>query len=212
MDDSIYGFVMDFDDNGRLDFVIIKRSADGISALQAFYNNYSRDSYYVTASTYTNSDSSYGFKGFGVSARGVYTTLSDNKQVFVSEQLTRSSYGALQNSLASYAIGRSNNYIEDFTVAYHNQKINDKDEKYSLEVEKKSWSPIIPNSHLLIDIHEMSSSSWGIKLLINPTDSFILVGVILTLILILIGGLIIYIHLKEKKEDEQSRNPQLDFF
>ena len=208
--ETSYGFVMDFDDDGRIDFVVIERYGNKKTSIASFYNNFSRDSYYVSASIFTHSPNSYGFKPFGVFCRGVYTSLSDHKSVFVSSQLTRTSYTALQNPVATYAIGRSNNFIEDFTVSYPHQ-IDDRVNKPSVKVERRNWSPIIPNSNLLIGINQLESIKWTIQLLINPTQSFLLIGITLTVILMVIGGVIIYIHIKEKREDEESRNPNLDF-
>ena len=208
----LYGFLLDFDDNGRMDIILVATGTQGTTNLISFYNNYARDSYYITATTYTTSNSQTGSKVYGVSYRGVYTTLKDSNRVFVSSQLSRTGYGALESPVSTYAIGRSNNYIEDFTAAYPVQKYTKAGGKDSLSQEISEWTPIIPNSHLLIDLSSKSSGKWGIKLLINPTDSFVLVGIILTLILIIIGGVIIYMHIQEKKEDEESRNPQLDFF
>lgn len=213
---TMYGFFIDFDDNGRQDFILVATDENKTTTLLTFYNNYSRDSYYLTASAHTSniysSGETYGSKVYGVSFRGIFTTLNDNKHPFVTHQITRTSHGALESPVGIYVIGRSNNYIEDFTLTYPIQKYSSSGAKTSLSVERFSWTPIIPNSHLIIDISEKLSSSWNIKLLINPTDSFLLVGIILSLILVIIGGIIIYIHMKEKKEDEESRNPQLDFF
>mmetsp|Transcript_19232 Transcript_19232/g.22256 ORF Transcript_19232/g.22256 Transcript_19232/m.22256 type:complete len:209 (-) Transcript_19232:21-647(-) len=208
----MYGFFIDFDNNGRADFVVVIEEPTGKSSLVSYYNNFARDSYYISAAIYTSYSNAFGSQVYGASARGIYTTLSDKKYAFVANQITRTSFCNLQPPVAEYVIGRSNNYIEDFTVTYHNQEYNEFGEKIRLNVEQAAWSPIIPNSNLLIEINEPSSIDWTIQLLINPTDSFLLVGIILSLILILIGGIIIYIHLKEKKEDEESRNPQLDFF
>ena len=138
--------------------------------------------------------------------------MSDTKYPFVANQITRTSFAALEPPTAIYVIGRSNNYIEDFTLTYYTQDYNSNDQPTALNVQSTSWSPIIPNSNLFIGIYDGSSSKWVIQLLINPTDSFLLVGMVLSLILIIIGIIIIYIHMKEKKEDEESRNPQLDFF
>lgn len=207
-----YGFLIDLDNNGRQDFVLVTLGSNKTTELLGFYNNFARDSYYITAATYTSGSDAYGSKVYGASYRGVFTTLSDNKQPFVAHQMTRSAFTALESPIGMYVIGRSNNYIEDFTLTYPIQKYDDSGAKTSLSVESFSWTPIIPNSHLLIDINNKFSSGWNIRLLINPTDSFLLVGIILSLILIVIGGVIIYIHMKEKKEDEESRNPQLDFF
>eukprot|EP00344_Euplotes_crassus_P011234 CAMPEP_0196995026 /NCGR_PEP_ID=MMETSP1380-20130617/1219_1 /TAXON_ID=5936 /ORGANISM="Euplotes crassus, Strain CT5" /LENGTH=642 /DNA_ID=CAMNT_0042410577 /DNA_START=126 /DNA_END=2055 /DNA_ORIENTATION=+ len=212
IDTSLYAFFLDFDDNGREDIILVGMGTSGKTVARAFYNNYARDSYYITATSYTSSSSSFGSKVYGSTYRGIYTTLQDSNKVFVSFQNVRNSYGALEAPVATFAIGRSNNYIEDFTATYPIQKYTKAGGKDKLSVEVNTWTPIIPNSHLLVDLSAKTANKWGIKLLINPTDSFILVGIILTLILIIIGGIIIYIHRQEKKEDDKERNPGLDFF
>lgn len=210
--ETMYIFLLDYDDNGRMDIGIVAIGDSNTTVLLAFYNNYAKDSYYVTAITYTQSGDSYGSKVYGVNYRGVYTTLHDSNKVFAINQLSRTAFGSLESPVAYYAIGRSNNYIEDFTLTYPIQKYTNEGSQDKLSVESRVWTPIIPNSHLMIDIHEKSDSNWSIQLLINPTDSFLLVGIILTFILMIIAGILVYIHIKEKKEDEESRNPQLDFF
>lgn len=207
-----YGIFLDFDDNGREDFIIVYQDATGKAAIVTFYNNYSKDSYYISSSVYTAGSGNFGSHVYGVCVRGIYTTLSDSKYPFVANQITRTSFGALEPPNAVYVIGRSNNYIEDFTLTYYIQEYGANNEPTGLKVQQTSWSPIIPNSNLFIGIYDGYSTKWAIQLLINPTDSFLLVGMVLTIILIVIGIVIIYIHMKEKKEDEESRNPQLDFF
>jgi len=118
IEDSMYGFFIDFDDNGRIDFVIVKLGSSSTTTLQTFYNNFSRDSYYITATTYTAGAESFGSKVYGVSYRGIYTSLGDSRIAFVAQQISRVSFGALEQPIATYVIGRSNNYIEDFTVTY----------------------------------------------------------------------------------------------
>mmetsp|Transcript_5360 Transcript_5360/g.6106 ORF Transcript_5360/g.6106 Transcript_5360/m.6106 type:complete len:196 (+) Transcript_5360:579-1166(+) len=195
-----------------MDIVLVSKGTDGTTELISYYNNFAKDSYYITSTSYTTSSTAFGSKVYGVSYRGIYTTINNINKAFVSVQLTRTAYGALEPPVVTFAIGRSNNYIEDFTATYPIQKFTSSGGKETLSREISTWTPIIPNSHLLINLSGKSASKWGIKLLINPTDSFVLVGIILTLILIIIGGVIIYLHIQEKKEDEESRNPQLDFF
>ena len=66
-----YGFFLDFDDNGRADFIIVYQDKNGKAALATFYNNYSKDSYYISSSTFTSSSGSFGSKVYGVWTRGV---------------------------------------------------------------------------------------------------------------------------------------------
>ena len=200
---------MDFDHNARNDIVLVTKDENNKTSLASFYNNYNEDSYYVSASIHTTSSSAYGQKVYGVNCRAIYTSLSDDGHTFTSQQLTRSSYGALEEGIAVYEIGRSNNFVEDFTVTYQDQKINSAEVPYCLSVRSRSWTPIIPNSQLIIDIHKLDD--WEITLLVNPNEKFLLVGVVITLLLIGTGAVIIWMRIKEKREDEKERNPLLNF-
>jgi len=83
-----------------------------------------------------NSYKSYGDVVTGPSFRAVITDLDDRKEVIIGSQLTQSSYLSLQLPYAYVGVGRSNNYVEQFTAGYAvngNRAI-------------RPWSPIIPNS------------------------------------------------------------------
>lgn len=92
----------------------------------------------------------------------------------------------------SVGLGRINNYIEDF----------------NLGVAKKgswsnSWSPIIPNSQLLISVNDNDTTQWNIEIFINPTETLWIICLCTIAVLIILGGFIVYFHWQEKKEDRK---------
>lgn len=75
---------------------------------------------------------------FGITMQWRITKLDGNKKVSLLNQKSQWNYGTLQLPFVSGGLGRTNNYVEDLTVGYESlgQKMN--------------WSPIIPNSKLLV--------------------------------------------------------------
>jgi hypothetical protein len=66
------------------------------------------------------------------------TNLDGDKTISVLSQKTQSTHGALQLPFVTSGLGRTNNYIEELTVGYPGVG------------QRQSWSPIIPNSQLMV--------------------------------------------------------------
>lgn len=90
-------------------------------------------------------------------------------------------------------VGRSNNYVETFTAAF------------SLAGTRsiRTWTPIIPNSQLIIFAENSDVNAWTLELFINPTKSLALIVVACLICLFIIGVVIIVLHIGEKSEDKK---------
>ena len=89
---------------------------------------------------------------------------------------------------------RSNNYIETLKI------------EFSWGIESgKTYSPIIPNSQLILLGYQSASSIWGIEMFVNPSTKvfYIILGTIGLLGVCIFFILVIY--LREKVEDKQNR-------
>ena len=98
-------------------------------------------------------------------------------------------------------VGRSNNYIESFTAAY---SING---ERSIRV----WTPIIPNSQLIIFAPEANPTNWYLELFINPTSSLSLIVIACAICLFIIGLVVIILHVGEKNEDKKNKQKAFDY-
>ena len=87
---------------------------------------------------------------------------------------------------ATIKLRSKNNYIEDFTCGVASDNNSD-----------KSWSPIIPNSQLIIT-PPLKDNNWKIEIFINPTRAMALIIISTVVVLIIIGIIIIIYHVKEK--------------
>ena len=97
-------------------------------------------------------------------------------------------------------VGKSNNFVEHFTVGLYS------DGKRQL----REWSPIIPKSVLYVYSNmESEPDSWSLSLLVNPTNKANLILYVDAVLLMVIGLVIIVLYFQEKAEDEKE---QIDAF
>lgn len=92
-------------------------------------------------------------------------------------------------------IGRSNNFIESFTVSVPTNGTR----------AIKRWTPIIPKSVLFILLtqNEGGTESWSLDILIKPNEKIVLIILVDAVFLLILGLIIIVLHLLEKAEDRK---------
>ena len=170
--------------------------ASGLSEIQVVYNNYVQDAFFIKALMLGG-----GEAVTGASYRLVVTDLYDNKFVVHSSQQTQSAYLALEMPYSYLGVGRSNNYVETFTAAL------------SIGVARsvRVWTPIIPNSQLIIFAPEGDQNAWTLELFINPTSSLVQIIIACLICLIIIGLVIIILHMGEKQEDKKNKQKAFDY-
>ena len=128
--------------------------------------------------------------------------MDDQKFIRVSSQSPQSSYNSLELPYVYMGVGRSNNYLEQFNVAYSIDNRLD---------QVKVFTPIIPNSQLMVLANNKSKTDWILELFINPAQILTLTVIAISGVLIITGLVIIAMHVREKKEDSKNR-PQIDTF
>ena len=131
------------------------------------------------------------------SMRCVITLLNDRKIIVSGGNTGQGAFHGLTTPFTFIGMGRSNNFIEEFSIAVYNGG------KRTM----RTWTPVIPKSILFV-IAEMSenSSVWSLELLLNPTDKVPLVLIADGVFLLVLGLVIIVFHMFEKAEDEREKN------
>lgn len=184
----------------------MQKEVDGNSQLSILYNNIVSDGFFIKAlsvnSELKKSNNVYNDYATGTSYRFVITDMDDNKLVTVGSQKFQSGYMSLQLPFAFLGVGRSNNYIENFYTA---TAVDGKRVEHM-------WTPIIPNSQLIIFMLGNEPLKWGLELFISPTASLYLIVLVCAISLIAIGLSIVWLHVKEKQEDAKKREQHFDFF
>lgn len=89
-------------------------------------------------------------------------------------------------------LAKINNYVEDFLVGI------DKNENWNTK-----WSPIIPNSQLIVYVNPTSSYNMKLNIFINPTSAMLFIFLSTVIVLLVLGFIILYLHCKEKSIDRK---------
>jgi len=132
----------------------------------------------------------------------VLTDLHDDKFIVMAGQSGQTAYSALQMPFAHVGIGRSNNFVESYTVGL------DINGTRSL----RQWTPIIPKSVLFVLANNYQEAEfWQLDILISPTEKMIIIVFVDTIFLLILGLLIIVLHLIEKAQDRKEQE-LFDFF
>ncbi len=102
--------------------------------------SFSRHSVSIPAHPAIRQKGKYGDVIYGANYRFVKTESFSTNLVLGGSQLTQSAYNALQMPYCLFGIGRSKDYIKSFRVAL----------VAGGDIRVKNYSPIIPNSQLII--------------------------------------------------------------
>lgn len=99
-------------------------------------------------------------------------------------------------------IGRSNNFIESFTVsAFVNGTRS-----------LRMWTPIIPKSVLFVVTQDSDETeTWKLDVLIKPSEKMIMIILVDAVFLLILGLVIIVLHLLEKAEDRREKQINIIF-
>lgn len=168
--------------------------------IRAYFNYLNKDNYFLKAAGKSESKTS-GDSCIGCSFQALQTEINSDKHPIVSSQSVGTSVTRLSLPYAFFGLGRINNYIEHFNFGVS------KKGKWAY-----SWSPIIPNSQLLLSANDIEPSKWGIEIFINPTKALSFIIVATVAVLILLGVCILYFHWKEKQEDKKANEQNFTIF
>ena len=189
-----YATFFDLLEDNMIDILIITDNGSG-RQIKAIYNNIDQGNFFLKARMISDEATYAPVRGSAI--RAVVTMLNDKKIVVQTGANGQSAYHILQPPFDHIGIGRSNNFIELFTIGL-----------YTPEGKRvlRTWTPIIPKSILFI-IADMSpvAENWGLTLLLNPTAKIPLIMICDGVFLLALGLVIIVLHLYEKAEDAREK-------
>jgi hypothetical protein len=119
------------------------------SEIKTFYQYYNRDSFFLKVMQIEGNH--YGEVYYGTTYQYVYTDLEGERHIGVGVQAPQNSHSALQVPYGLVGIGRSSNYIEHLLIAY----------PVSTSPNTRVWSPIIPNSQIIVSSYASPSNKSG---------------------------------------------------
>jgi hypothetical protein len=127
---------------------------------------------------------------FGITIEWRITKLDGSKQISLLNQKPQWNYGTLQLPFVCGGLGRTNNYVEDLTVGY--ERIG----------QVMNWSPIIPDSKLLV--YEQNGD-WKLETLLTNSERVNQVVYVSIVILAMLGIIILVLNCRENKEDRRDQ-------
>lgn len=123
------------------------------------------------------------------------------KFVIAGSQAYQPAYMSCQLPYFYTGVGKTNNYLETFYSVNGIEGVR----------AESMWTPIIPNTSLIVFATTSAETKWGLELFINPTQKMWLILAATILILIVIGAIILVLHCQEKAEDRKQRESHFDF-
>jgi len=203
--------LMDVYENGALDFMVsyeIKTQKKTIKGMQVLRNDYNSDAAFLKVAVLSGDKTSakYGSNLAGATVIIQTTDTDDNALVRKATQLSQTAYFSLSLPYVVFGLGRSPNFVEKITVGVC-QSDNPKIDRV------RTWASIIPNSQVIvIPTPKDSPSDWVTRLLVTPSKILLQTAGVLIGTCLLIAGLILILHIKEKKEDEREKRKEAHKF
>ncbi|XP_045519291.1 T-cell immunomodulatory protein [Pieris brassicae] len=196
---TFYDFYMD----GVLDVIYVQKNiTTGKYLMKAFRNELEYDTNFVKVIVVTGLSNKkvptingtlYTRKvTFGTNLPGPkigYNTWSQEGtyRTGVCAQLPQSAYYALQLPYSIFGLDRTPNFVDTLTVG--------------LSGYSKSWTQIIPNSQIvLIPAPPNDPSQWRAQLFVTPSKVILKSVFVLTAIIVVIIGCVLYLHWKERND------------
>ncbi|KAI0320316.1 hypothetical protein OF83DRAFT_1162494 [Amylostereum chailletii] len=199
---------LDMDEDGTLDIMIQRTGEQGQGNVLFVQNNFYYDAFFMKAIVLNGACSSgwctpsggkKQYHPFGVSYSGAtykYTVLdtSGRRSAAQVAQLPQTSYQSLQTPYAFFGLGRTNNYIENL---FAGSTKHTPQHYINLEM-------VIPNSKIVIN-PAPTGDDWRKELYLRPGQWIPWVGVSVVGAMVGLAGVVLVLHLNEKREDELER-------
>eukprot|EP00826_Nyctotherus_ovalis_P021807 TRINITY_DN1710_c0_g1_i3.p1 TRINITY_DN1710_c0_g1~~TRINITY_DN1710_c0_g1_i3.p1 ORF type:complete len:379 (+),score=88.74 TRINITY_DN1710_c0_g1_i3:753-1889(+) len=127
----------DIDEDGKPDILLVEKEGE-THYIKGYYQYFNRDAFILKVMQLQ--DTSYGGIYYGTEFTYIYTDLDGSRHAGIGVQAPQNAYSALQMPYGLVGIGRSSNYIEHLSISY----------PVNVNPNNRVWSPIIPNSQVII--------------------------------------------------------------
>ncbi len=180
-----------------------------------FYFNYRNNTFFIK-SKLMNDDNKDLFTdtNLGTYFRYIVTAKSGERHMDISYQLAQTSDGNIPLPYSLIGLGETNNYVENYQIISGNYYADInlfEDEEYRNFMK---YTPIIPNTQMKIFKFKNTGGKyeWHVELIVQPMDSLIVIVLALIGVMLVILGVIIYLHVREVKEEQKETNKFKSWF
>ena len=198
----LYASYFDIEEDGSLDIIIATENG-----IECYFNNYEYDTFFIKSETMLEEKKLSSLE-VGVNYRYIVTNNNGDRRLQVSFQLAQTGNMALTLPYSLVGIGRSNNYIENFSVISNSMKPMKSGDKCPDKSEENTFTPIIPKSQLLITkkLTADDKVEWTVDLIVSPTENLLTLIIVIGVVLFVILVIIIILHIKEINEDKRQES------
>ena len=192
----------DFNEFGSLGLIIQNKEGDS-----HYFFNYRRNTFFIKAKLMNAKiERLYGDVNLGTSFRYIVTDKSGTRHMDLSYQMAQTSDMNIPLPYSLVGLADVNNYIENFQAIsgnyYKDKDLFDDDKHRNF----KEFTPIIPNTQMMISKYKETKYEWYIDLIVEPMEGLIVIVLSLLGVMLLIAGVIIYLHVREVKEEQKETN------
>ena len=189
----------------------------------SFLYNFRKDTYFIKSKLMNSKEKDkddtnkpYYDINLGASFRYIVTDKSGDRFMDLSYQLAQTSDMNIPLPYSLVGLGETNNYVENFQIISGNY-YKDKDLFYDEDFRNfKYATPVIPNTQMIIfkfknEDRDMKID-WYIELIVLPMDSLGIIAAVIIAVMLVILGVIIFLHVREVKEEQKETNKFKSWF
>ena len=180
-----------------------------------FFFNYRKNTFFLKTKLMNNKEKTlFSDINLGASFRYIVTDQDGKRHMEISYQLAQTSDMNIPIPYSLSGLAETNNYIENFQAIsgnYYKDKSKFQDKK---KRNFKDYTPIIPNTQIMIYKFKNSDKKfeWYIDLIVEPMESLVVIILVLIGVMLLLLGIVIYLHVREVKEEQKETNKFKSWF
>ena len=205
-DEFKMGLFFDINEAGSLSFIL-----PTVKNNNYFFFNYRRNIFFIKSKLMNDEDYYYD-SNLGATFRYIVTNKKGSRHMDISYQMTQTSDMNIPLPYSIMGLDDTNNYVEYFQTISGNiitkkVKLKNKEKNY------KENTPIIPNTQMMISkSYNGEKIEWNVDLIVQPMEQIWIFLIIVIVVLLIVLGIIIYLHLKEVKEEQKETNKFKSWF
>ena len=202
------GIFFDINESGSLGLIIQNEENK-----THFIYNYRKNAFFVKTKL-MNDKNNYYDSNVGATFRYIATDSDGDRYMDISYQLAQTSDNNIPLPFSLVGLGDTSNYVEYFEIIsgnyYQDKELFDDDEYRNY----KTQTPIVPNTQMAVFkyINEEGKYEWHLDLFVLPTDSLLIIALVIVVVMLIILGVIIYLHVREVKEEQKETNKFKSWF
>ena len=205
-DEFKMGLFYDIAETGSLSFILPTKKGKNL-----FFFNYRRNIFFVK-SKLMNDEDNYFDINVGSTFRYIVTDKKGSRHMDIAYQMIQTSDMNIPLPYSIMGLDDTNNYVEYFQTISGNIIKKSVSTKNS-EKNYKDNTPIIPNTQMMISkFYNGKKITWNVDLIVQPMEKIWIFLIIVVIVLLIVLGIIIYLHLKEVKEEQKETNKFKSWF